>query len=84
MPACNTLLMINTLNPPDDMNAMGFKPDVNFVAIDQDNFLARIKYYLSHPDEAETIAQRGYDLIRSKHSQDLRAKQFISKIRKYI
>ena len=84
VPACNTLLMINTLNPPDDMNAMGFKPDVNFVAIDQDNFLARIKYYLSHPDEAETIAQRGYDLIHSKHSQDLRAKQFISKIRKYI
>jgi len=84
VPACNTLLMINKLSPPDDMNAMGFKPDVNFVAIDQDNFLDRIQYYLSHPSEAKTIAQRGYDLIRSKHSQDIRAKEFISKIRKHI
>ena len=84
VPACNTLLMINKLNPPDDMNAMGFKPDVNFVAINQDNFLKRIQYYLSHPSEAKTIAQRGYDLICSKHSQDIRAKEFISKIRKHL
>ena len=84
VPACNTLLMINKLNPPDDMNAMGFKPDVNFVAINENNFLDRIQYYLSNPSEAETIAQRGYDLIRSKHSQDTRAKEFIAKIRKYL
>jgi len=84
VPACNTLLMINKLSPTDDMNAMGFKPDVNFVAINEDNFLERIQYYLSHPSEAKTIAQRGYELIRSKHSQDIRAKQFINKIRKYM
>lgn len=84
VPACNTLLMINALNPPDDMNALGFKPDVNFAVINEDNFIERIKYYLSRPSEAKTIAQRGYDLIRSKHSQDMRAKQFISKIRKYL
>ena len=84
VPACNTLLMIEKLIPPDDMNAMGFKPDINFVAINKDNFLERIQYYLSHPSEAKTIAQRGYELIRSKHSQDIRAKQFIGKIKKYI
>ncbi|MBA7539473.1 hypothetical protein ES705_31752 [subsurface metagenome] len=84
VPACNTLLMINKLSPPDDMNAMGFKPDVNFVAINQDNFLERIQYYLSHPDDAKTIAQRGYELIRSKHSQNIRAKEFIDKIRKHL
>lgn len=84
VPACNTLLMINALSPPDDMNAMGFKPDVNFVAINENNFLERIQYYLSNPSEAKTIAQRGYDLIRSKHSQNIRAKEFIGKIRKYL
>lgn len=84
VPACNTLLMINKLSPPDDMNAMGFKPDVNFVAINEKNFLARIKYYLSHPSEEKTIAQRGYELIRSKHSQNVRAKEFIYKIRKHL
>ena len=84
VPACNTLLMINALSPTDDMNYMGFKPDVNFVAINEGNFLERIQYYLSHPSEAKIIAQSGYDLIRSKHSQDIRAQQFISKIRKYI
>lgn len=84
VPACNTLLMINALHPPDDMNTLGFKPDVNFVAINEDNFLERIQYYLSHPSEARTIAQRGYDLIRSKHSQDIRAKQFIDKLKKHV
>ncbi len=84
VPACNTLLMINKLSPPDDMNYMGFEPGVNFVAITEENFLERIQYYLSHPSEAETIAQRGYDLIRSKHSQEIRAKEFISKINKYL
>ena len=76
--------MINALHPPDDMNTLGFKPDVNFVAINEDNFLERIQYYLSHPSEARTIAQRGYDLIRSKHSQDIRAKQFIDKLKKHV
>jgi len=84
VPACNTLLMIDKLIPPDDMNAMGFKPDVNFVAINENNFLERIQYYLSHPSEAKTIAQRGYELIRSKHSQNIRAKEFIGKIRKHL
>ena len=84
VPACNTLLMINKLTPTDDMDAMGFKPDVNFVAINKNNFLERIQYYLSHPSEAKTIAQRGYDLIRSKHSQNIRANEFIAKIRKYL
>ena len=83
-PACNTLLMINKLTPPDDMNALGFKPDVNFVAINKNTFLERIQYYLSHPDEAKIIAQRGYDLIRSKNSQNIRAKEFIGKIRKHL
>ena len=85
VPACNTLLMTN-LPPrsPDDMNDLGFKPNVNFVEINANNFLERIQYYLSHPSEAETIAQRGYELIRSKHSQDIRAKQFIDKLKKYV
>lgn len=84
VPACNTLLMINKLTPTDDMNALGFKPDFNFVAIDKDNFLERIQYYLNHPSEARTISQRGYDLVRSKNSQNIRAKEFIGKIRKHL
>jgi len=76
--------MTNKLKRQHDMNILGLKPNVNFVDINENNFLDRIQYYLSHPSEAKTIAQRGYDLIRSRHSQDIRAKEFIGKIRKHL
>lgn len=89
--ACKTLLMSNT---PMDSKELGFIPEVNFAEIKGHpkqvsevkvkDFLGPIKYYLGHPDEAMKISKSGHDLVHSRHTHEIRAKQLIETLKKHI
>ena len=89
--ACNTLLLSNV---PRDAKVLGFIPGVNFAGIDcypkarsevrDEVFLKPIRYFLSHPGKAQAIAKRGHDLVHSKHTHEIRAKEIINKLSKLI
>ena len=52
-------------------------PDWNFVAITEKNWQKRLKYYLSHDEEREEIAQRGYETVMKYHTADIRARELV-------
>ena len=89
--ACKTLLLTNV---PRDAETLGFKPGVNFAEIDcypkamsavkDEVFLKPIRYFLSHPGKAQEIAKRGHDLVHSKHTHEIRAKEVINKISRIL
>lgn len=89
--ACNTLLLTNT---PREAEELGLKPNVNFAAIDDypttpeevniEKFMEPIRYYLSHPEEAKEIAQRGHDLVHSRHTDAIRIPELLAKLGEYL
>lgn len=90
--ACNTLLMCNM---PRDGKELGFEPNVNFGLIDDypsdprdevkiEKFMEPIRFYLSHLDEAKEIAQRGHDLVHSRHTHGIRMKELVTKLSRYL
>lgn len=89
--ACNTLLVCNT---PLDAEKLGFKPGHNYVEIDDypaqasearpEKFMKPIRHYLKHPEEARKIAQRGHDLVHSRHTHKIRNRNIINKISRYL
>jgi len=89
--ACNTLLLSNV---PRDAKLLGFKPGINFAEIDcypkamssvrDEVFLKPIRYFLSHPGKAQAIAKRGHDLVHSRHTHEIRAKEIINKISRIL
>jgi hypothetical protein len=78
--ACNTLLLCDT---PLDAEELGFKSLENYVEIDTNNFMERITHYLNHQDEASQIAQNGYKLVHSRHTNEIRAKEFLDILSRY-
>lgn len=72
--ACNTLVMAPM---PFDGEDLHFKPGYNFVTIDDENFMEKIRYYLEHEDERKEIAKRGYETVKKYHTTEIRAKQLV-------
>lgn len=89
--ASNTLLMSTA---PRSAKVIGLEDRVNYVeikdeapeamAVNDDSFMEPIRYYLQHPVEAAQIAQRGHDLVHSRHTHDIRAKEMIQTFQKYL
>ena len=90
--ACNTLLMSTR---PRSAEVIGLEDGVNYVEIkdnaapeasrvDPNCFIEPIRYYLQHEEEARRIAQRGHDLVHSKHTHDIRAKEMLAIFEGYI
>jgi hypothetical protein len=89
--ACNTLLLSTA---PRSAEAIGLKSGVNYVEINDyapearqvnpKSFMEPIRYYLQHPAELAQIAQRGHDLVHSKHTHDIRAQEMIKIFEKYL
>lgn len=75
--ACKTLLLAPTFKELEDL---GFIPDVNFVAINGSDFLEKAKFYLEHKEEREKITENGYNMVRSKHSTEMRVIQFVKTV----
>jgi len=72
--SCNTLVMMDT---PKNIKELHFKPEEDFVIIDENNLLEKIRYYLKHDNERVKIAQKGYETVRKYHTNEIRAKQLI-------
>jgi spore maturation protein CgeB len=81
IPACKTLLLASGSKELEDL---GFIDGKTFVEINEDNFLEKAQYYLEHEDERKAITERGYRMVREKHTTSRRAEQFISYINKYL
>ncbi|HYK72422.1 MAG TPA: glycosyltransferase [Pseudoneobacillus sp.] len=79
--ACKTLLLA-----PDskELYDLGFRDGENFVAINKHDFLEKAEYYLRNEQERERIANNGYNLVREKHSTQIRAKGLITIIEKVL
>lgn len=70
--ACGMLAMAPAT---DYAEGLHFEPDVNFVDIDQVNFMEKIRYYLDNEDERHLIAQRGKETVMKYHTVETRMKQ---------
>lgn len=82
VPACNTLLLAPYSKDAADA---GFVPGVNFVDIDEYSFADKARYYAAHYDTAgKSIAQRGYELVRSRHSAGRRAAELAAHIKRIL
>ena len=89
--ACNTLLVCDK---PLDADELGFEAGHNYVEIGSDiwsrftlndtKFLDLINFYLTHPEEAVRIARNGYILVHARHTNDIRAKEFIALLSKHL
>jgi O-antigen biosynthesis protein len=57
---------------------LGFEDGKHFIAYKDDkDILKKIKYYLSHIDERESIAREGHRLVREKHTYVHRMKHLL-------
>lgn len=68
--ACKTLLLASSSKELADL---GFTPGVNYVEIDENNFLEKAFYYLHHSEERMKITEEGYKMVHEKYSTAKRA-----------
>lgn len=73
--ACKTLLLAPASSELADL---GFIPGVNFVAINEDDFVNKAAYYLQHEAERQMIAEKGYEMVRCLHGTEKRAQDMVS------
>lgn len=74
---CNTLALATI---PLDASDLHFIPGHNFIEINAENFMEKIRYYLRNGDERKRIALNGYRMVRETHSCSIRAKQVIKSL----
>ena len=79
--ASKTLLMSDE---PNGAQLIGLIDGVNYVKINTENVVEKIRHYLSHEEELNKIAENGYQLANTRHSCNCRAKDFYDAICKRI
>ncbi len=72
--ASGTCVLADT---PITAKELHFYPDWNFVEIDRNNWVQKLRYYLAHNEQREQIAKRGYETIMKYHTNDIRARQLV-------
>jgi len=79
--ACGAMLLVNSLKEGDtSINDLGYEDRKHLVVYDNDNpeeIFELIQYYLSHNDEREEIAIKGYELTISQHTYEHRLRQML-------
>ena len=79
VPACNTLLLAPE---SEDARDLGFIPSVNFVGVSNNDFYEKARYYAQNYESiGSRIAHKGYDMVRSLHSVEVRAKRFVDAVK---
>lgn len=79
VPACGTLLMADE---PMDVDDLGFIAGKNYVKYNVENFPEMFQHYATHVSEAEEVARQGMELVRSHHSDEIRAKELFRMLEK--
>ncbi|MBX9968378.1 glycosyltransferase family 1 protein [Priestia aryabhattai] len=78
---CNTLLLAK---PNNDIYELGFKDGENFIACDCSTVYQKAIYYLSNQEERERISMNGYRFVHQYHTNDVRAKEFLSSLYTFL
>lgn len=81
LPGCRTLMLAET-NP--DIEELGFKDGVNFVACNRENLKDKALHYANEAEEREVITEEGYAFIHRHHTNQVRAKQFVETIKRFL
>ncbi|MDQ0339006.1 spore maturation protein CgeB [Caldalkalibacillus uzonensis] len=81
VPACNTLLLATG---SQELKDLGFIDGETFVQIDKHNFLKKAKYYLKHEDERNDISRRGYEMVRARHTTEIRVNEFVQHVKTFL
>ncbi len=79
--ACNTLLLAPGSR---ELNDLGFIDGYTFIEINLNNYYEKAIHYLKEEAERKAIALRGYQMVREKHSTEVRADQFICCLKKFL
>lgn len=79
--ACKTLLLAPASH---ELKDLGFIPGINFVAVTENDFLQKARYYLLHEKEREEIALRGYEMVHTRHNSKKRISEFINTLKKVL
>lgn len=69
---------------PFDREDLHFEPGFDFVEINKENFLEKIRYYLRHENERRKIARRGCETVKKYHTVTIRAKQLVDYLKNII
>lgn len=79
--ASNTLLLASA---SQELSELGFVDGETFVAVDATNVKDKAAYYLANEAERLTIARRGYEMVRDRHSTEKRALELLAEINEII
>jgi spore maturation protein CgeB len=80
--ACGSFLLADE---PEDYKELGYENFKHFVIYEGLEDLAnKIKFYLKHPEQRETIAKQGMGFVREFHNNSIRVKQFTDIINKEL
>ena len=77
IPAANSLLMSNWF---PDLGLLGFIPGTNMISYHKETVVDIVEELLYNDEEIKRVSMNGYNLILSKHTSEIRAKQFINNI----
>ncbi len=72
---CNTLAIADT---PCDAEELHFISDENFVEVNVSNYAEKLRYYVTHDEEREEIAQRGHEMVMKYHTDEIRVNEFLT------
>lgn len=78
IPGCRSLMLAE---PNPDIEELGFRDGLNYVACDRGNLLGKALHYASETEERQRLTDAGYDLIHENHTNDRRAEEFVSMIK---
>lgn len=67
-----------------DILELGFKDGENFIACNQSNFYEKSMYYWKNEEERNRITENGYQFIHTKHTDEVRAKEFVDEVQRFI
>lgn len=70
-----TLIMADK---PLGAERMHLKPDVNYVEINNKNWITKLKHYIKQDDLRENIARHGNETVMKYHTAEIRAKELFS------
>lgn len=60
---------------------MHMEPDVNFIEVDQHNWVQKLKYCIEDEDFREDIARQGHEIVMKHHTVEIRAGELLSFLR---
>jgi len=79
--ACGTLCLMDR---PDMARQLHLIPDKNFVEVDGDNYIEKIKYYLGDNNDRRKIARTGYEMVMRYHTIQVRGMELKEQLEELI